>query len=487
MGRKSSAKKGATRGVRGPKRPVPAGNQPGPRPIGTVAEDVTLPNGSAIKAGSAVHSVSPGTQRDLRRARVATGDDTPKVRGTASRRRGSARAGRSASADEVPPSFRNHGYGGKPPPPELPGPVQSSPGGATAGDVLETFAALVEMTRHPVPPVRKFFNDYVRNAMTHIRDAPSEDLAKAWGYMFVGMSSGDDMLALLARQLGFAQVFQVTAEMVGATSGLLEKAVKSPAADRFSVWVEESDFPVVDGQRAISGWAWLNDPLTLTDPDGTRMMYRALSWCRQEAEFGAVDGEKHWGGVRITSWISPDDPDDFAVDKPYAKVRPHLPLVVAHSLFVPFGQRFALRDPDGGATPDDVTWWLRTLWTFLAGQVVVEGHVERHARKRAERKLGRSIKQGEVRVVLLRRAYQTGDPSGEGRKVDWSCRWTVEPFSRHRVDPKRLGLAPHQAHPEGPDKLCSVCGGETSYVHSYDKGPAWAPFRAKKKLYRLAR
>jgi len=123
----------------------------------------------------------------------------------------------------------------------------------------------------------------------------------------------------------------------------------------------------------------------------------------------------------------------------------------------------------------------------MAGQVVVEGHVERHARKRAERKLGRSISQGAVKVILLRRAYKTGEPSGEGGKVDWTCRWTVDPFVRHRVAPQRLGYAPHQADPAGPEKLCSVCGGATSAVGSFTKGPSWAPFRTNKKIYKLAR
>jgi hypothetical protein len=433
------------------------------------------------------YTFSPGAD-EPRESRRAAGTVRPKATGP--RGGGKARAGRSATADEVPP-WASGGYrpggGGKPPGPDLPGPVQSGPGGRSAGDVLELFAALVDMARHPVPVVRRFYGDYVRKAASFIESAPSEELARLWGYMFVGFATGDDMLALLSRQLGFAQVFQVTAEMVGAVSGLMGKAVSSPHADRALVHISGADFPVVDGQRAISGFAWLNEPVLLTDPDGTRMTYRAISWCRQEAEFESVDGEKRWGGVRITSWISPDDPDDFNDPAAFDQLRPYMPLMIAHSIFVPFGQRFSLRDENGGATPDDVAWWLRTLWLFLAGQVVVEGHVERHARKRAERKLGRSIPQGAVKVILLRRAYQTGEPSGGFGKVDWTCRWTVDPFVRHRVAPQRIGYKPHQADPVGPEKLCSVCGGATSAVGSYTKGPSWAPFRTNKKIYKLAR
>jgi hypothetical protein len=443
-----------------PKPDMPQGE----RLLGFVERDVTLPNGTTIAAGSPVHPVGRGRP----------------------------------GGHNVPPAYRNRapatprggrgGGSGKPPRPQLPGPVHSEPGGVSPAGVLEVWAALLDRCKHPTEPVRLFFNQYLLRAAEAIKNSSSDQLAASWGYLFVGAATGDDMLALLARQLGFAQCLQVTREMVGAVCDIQAK-VKAARGGK-NVWIEESDLPVIDGERKISGFAWLDAPLTLTDPDGVRIMYRALSWCRQEAEFSAVDGPKRWAGVRITSWVSFDDEDSFHDPGSTSVLRGELPLIVAHSLFIPFGQRFALATAGGSETPDDVAWWLRTLWQFLVGQVVLEGHVERHARKRVERQLGCSITQGAVRVVTLRRASPLSDPDeprGDPLDIRWTCRWTVDPFNRHRVDPRKRGYTWHQAVPGGPGKLCIICDGETSHVNSFDKGPSWAPFRTRKKFYRLAR
>src|SRR6516164_7812480 len=436
----------------GPRRrhmtPGEAQGWPGSRPesVGRTEAPVRLRTGTVIPAGSAVYPVSEAEKRDLGRMRDA-GLAQPEGQSVRLRR----------------------------PRLELPPLIRSAPGGLSGGQVLDMRTGLYEALKSPHPGLTDFYRDFVDEGARAISGAADEKLAAAWGYMLVGITSGE---ALLARQLHASDAVQVTAEMAAAVTETYRKS------RNHVMHLDSADIPDLDGND-IAGFVWLDEPLLLDAPKGRgTLMNRAVSWCRQTAELG----RETWAGVRITSWASTEDRDDLWSEATAAVMREvGTPLTVSHSVFVPFGQRFARPDAVPN-TPDDIVIWAAVLWQYLKDQVAVapRAHVERHAVKRAQRA---SLKTG-VRVIMMRKTYYAERREAGHRDVDWSCRWTVTPFTRHKSGYRALGFAPHDAEPTGPDKHCAVCGHGTSAVKSCTKPKDRTdlPWKGQdEKLFKLAR
>lgn len=111
---------------------------------------------------------------------------------------------------------------------------------------------------------------------------------------------------------------------------------------------------------------------------------------------------------------------------------------------------------------------------WMEQKILVEtsGHVERHARKRAER--DHKVSVDKVRVVQLRRAEhrQRDEPAeGTAEHVEWTCRWVVSGHWRHQ--------------PHGPAKKER----KLIYISPFVKGPDDKPLREHevKKVYEVNR
>lgn len=424
-----------------------------PRPLGTVERDVRLVGGTTIGAGSPVYPVSEAEARGL-----PAGDRAAVALSEATHAEGALRLSRGSL----------HEYNL-----ELPGLIRSAPGGKTGGQVLDLHGELIDSLKNPDPGLRDFYRDFVSRGAEAMAAQPDTLVAAAWGYMFVGVTSGDELLALIARQLDAAATCTVTREMAAAVSETYRKHPHEVST------MTAADLPDLDGND-VAGFAWLDEPVTLTDAGGTVVMVRAVSWCRQVADLA----RDTWAGVRVTSWAGVEDRDGYWDADAAETMRQLGELALSHSVFVPFGQRFAR--PASDPVPDDITRWLFVLWQYLRQQLAVapRAHVERHAARRAAR---RSMK-SEVRVIMLRRTYAAADPDAEPSGRVYSCQWPVDPFTRHKAGFRSRGFAPHQAQPQGPGKACAVCGHGTTGVRSHTKGPAGAPWKPKgQKIFRLAR
>lgn len=105
----------------------------------------------------------------------------------------------------------------------------------------------------------------------------------------------------------------------------------------------------------------------------------------------------------------------------------------------------------------------------LAPLTIVDGHVERHVRKRYDREV-QGDKLDAVRVIELRRREHRHEPaSGDESKREWSCRWPVDGHVRNQ--------------PVGPGRSER----KLIWIESYTKGPDDKPFRARQIVYKVDR
>jgi hypothetical protein len=289
-------------------------------------------------------------------------------------------------------------------------------------------------------------------------------LAWAWGLMTWPARTGRDFTELVAGPLYSAPTYQVDDDIVGAVTGMYEQtgrqATEIRAADMISP----------------SGFAWLDTPVPLTDYGGAVITNRAVSWNRQRMDLGATVE----AGVRVTSWCEAGQQTAFAPEGHYSPSG----LALAHSAFVPFGERYGR---SGESAPDDVVRWLHCLWLFL--QTTIVATTCKPASRAARRRAARVRQLSDVTVVHLRYTVTENDAGQDGvpRLADWSCRWVVRGHHRHLGDYREAGCRQHEAMPEGPHAPCQVCGLPTTPVGAYIKGPPGKPLRVNRKLYKVDR
>jgi hypothetical protein len=336
--------------------------------------------------------------------------------------------------------------------------------------VLDTQVSLHEQLKYPHHDVVRFYDEFYRRGQDYVNDPDSgPETVASWSWMFAGITSGADLLAKVNKPLYSAEAYQVTAEMGEAVTAMYTETAAKTA------YIREQDMP------SPTGFVWLDEPAALLDYYHRRLVNQALSWGPQSRE---MDGQM-WPGARITAWTRIDEFSEDDPEETIRAMRPFGELLLSYSVFVPFGQRLAVRDDPSDPIYDDLARWLHCLWLFMDTEIVVtrRGEVDRSASRRAKK----SLKHDEVRVVLLRRAAERGEPSGQHADVDWSCRWVVQGFDRHLGNYHALGFRNHEARPLGPGRKCVTCGLPTTHVGAFIKGPPGKPLKNPQKLYRLVR
>jgi hypothetical protein len=373
----------------------------------------------------------------------------------------------------------------------------------TPTDVLEAHSTLAEEQKHPSQALLTYFESFMESV--YAKAGNGREKVAAWQWLFYPAKDARDFIAILAKQLVDARTYQVTGDMMDAVTVVYDKMRQSKNLS----WFEKDAVP------APAGFVWLDTPLTFIDAGGLRMTHRALSWSVVTVWQGRDHDEKHphahhkvgevcdcpdataHTAVRITTWTHRDDPDDFYHR---TKLPPDVfdvlgELTMGHSVIIPFGQRFALPDmlkASDGSLADDLGRWTYVLFKFFSEELTVT-RKELPARP-ARRRAMKSIKSGEVSVIILRKKRPMVDGAGgPGQPREWSCRWPVEGHYRHLekydLEIDELGRAHrHQALPYPWDKThCVTCGSRITFVHPYLKGPTYLPVRQREQLYKLVR
>lgn len=333
-----------------------------------------------------------------------------------------------------------------------------------AREVIDAHTSLYEAMRHPPDALVKFFDDLMARGDDLIDQQAGvpDRVLGAWKYLTGPARTGRELIDLAAGPLYAAPTYQVAGEIVQAVTGMYRAT-----AER-GIRIAARDLP------SPSGFAYLDEPVSLIDYGGNPVRNRALSWGPQLL---AADPDRPERGVRITSWCDPADRTAFhAVGHGLSPGG----LGLAHSVFIPFGK--GLIDPTD-TEGDDVVRWLHCLWLFMDTEVVISARQEadRPSRRRAERS-GR--KRTDVTVILLRRGRSEHEASH--RDIDWSCCWVVQGHARHLED-YRPAFEHHRARTEREGGPCLVCGARTTHIRAYIKGPEGKPLKTTDVLYRVSR
>lgn len=288
---------------------------------------------------------------------------------------------------------------------------------------------------------------------------------------------GAEFSRILGRMVAAGVSYQITTEMMDAMS-----AVAAETMGKISR-LEAAELP------GPTGFCWFDKPWMITDVNHEDIPVRAVSWeflmiMSKGSEVDPFDGIREVGCVRIGLWSHMDDDIEMGrgnwdrMDREET-IRDVGVLTIMHTACIPFGVGFG---EDHAAGVDDILSMLHVLWMFLTMEIVAmhRPQLPRAFRRRALR----SLVHGEVNVVTLRRAKHDPDMPHEQVKVDWSCRWVVQGHSRHLEEYEG---AHHQAITVTLDHTCAVCGGRTTFIRPYIKGPSDRPFKVSRQLMRLSR
>lgn len=291
--------------------------------------------------------------------------------------------------------------------------------------------------------------------------------------------AADALCHIIGVEVAESVTYEITAEMAG--------IMQDVNTEFSSVRVDQHELP------GPNGFAWFDGGWLITDRQGVEYQVRAVSWSfmrarldpRSDPKFGNADT---WPCVRLTLWIHAADDPVEAADAARDRILGSIQLI--HSGVLPLGLEM---DIERGSDLAEATRLLRMvhlLWMFLGMEIITtrKQRVKNHYRKR----FAKSLKHGEVNVVLLRRVRHAGPEPEESERVDWSCRWVVQGHWRHLTNPKAVeGAHVHRAVAidgvEMGDKICAVCGGELTWVRPYIKGPDGKPLKVSRTINKLAR
>lgn len=331
----------------------------------------------------------------------------------------------------------------------------------TARVALDAHTELHEMLKHPPDALARFFDHYMteggkvvaeqRRACYEGIPAGERTLLESWEHYTWPAQTGPEMIRLLAGPLFSAPTYQVTAEIVHAVTAMYRATADSAPVLR------ASETP------SAAGFAYLDEPVALTDALGAETSVHALSWGPQ---LFSPEGLRPAKGVRVSSW----DLGAYRRGKYPGD---------SSTVFIPYGEPIA---PE--RVSDDVTRWLHCLWLFMGTEIVTSARTEadRAAKRRAVRS-GRP--RSDVTVILLRRGSHGG---AEGhRDIDWSCRWIVQAHARHLEDYRALGYEHHHARVDRQGGPCLVCGTRTTHIGAYIKGPGGKPLKSAERVFRVTR
>lgn len=352
----------------------------------------------------------------------------------------------------------------------------------TPGELLDLKRSLYGYLEHPSEVTAVFYDQLydTLEAVSHSGDPGKAKFARStWIAWFYPAQRGRELLPLIRKPLFGAPVYEVTEDIIDAVTGMYRKTSEAQ-----TVSFAQRDLP------SRTGFMRMAKPVVLKDIGGEVLSTRAVSWGPVRVVSESRNTAKL--GIRFTAWCHKDDEHAMLTDS-----LPGAPLNLVSSQITPFGhelKRMHMRLEDGdlvdvrrGEGPDDLLYWVQTLWMFMQTEIVAteQPHVQRHFARRARRFDGNDS----VTVILLRRvARHRGDEVGT-RHVDWSCRWIVQAHYRHLEDYGDV------AHPQGAvpseedPSRCAVCGRRISkQIQAYVKGPDGMPLKAvPEKVYKVSR
>jgi hypothetical protein len=370
---------------------------------------------------------------------------------------------------------------------------------STPEEVLDCHALLAKILKSNTKDVNTFFTRFIQDCWEK-----SPERAAGMFYPLIslgGKTPGDEegelFAHLLADGLKDSVTYQVTAGMVRVMRAMWENNMAGKICR-----IDVQELP------CESGFAWLDESWQLFDIRGDSDVVRAVSWSYMTAW---ARSESHdWLGrsktiarpsARISLWSLSEDsretgrlPEDVMdrIDRSLGR------LTLLHTAVIPFNVQWDMPDEAHGSA-DSLAGLVHMLWMFLGMEIVAK---QRHLpRREFRRRAQRSIRHGEVHVVLLRRLSnpKTGEDIGHS-DVDWSCQWVVQghwrhwakPGSFHRAvvaygdeDGGHTAMCPDVA--SRPHRHCLQCGGTVSWVKPYVKGPDGMPLKVSRTLMKLAR
>lgn len=352
----------------------------------------------------------------------------------------------------------------------------------TPGELLDLQRSLHAYLEHPAESTCEFY-DHLYDVLEQVSRSKDPGEAKfarsTWIAWFYPAQSGRELLPLIRKPLFAAPAYSVTPTIVDAVTAMYRKTSEAQAVS-FSA----ADLP------SPTGFMWFEEPVTLKDVGLVDLSTRAVSWGPVRVTSGS--GEVSKSGIRFTAWCSSGDAHSIHTDS-----LPGSPLRLVSSQITPFGKelkRMHMQLSDGhlvpikpGQGPDDLLYWVQTLWMFMQTEIVSaeKPHIPRQFTRRAAR-FGTN---SSVIVIQLRRvARHHGDEEGT-RHVDWSCRWVVQAHYRHLEEYGDIAHPLGALPAEGDPGRCAVCGKRISkQVRAYVKGPDGMPLKAvPEKVYKVSR
>jgi hypothetical protein len=238
---------------------------------------------------------------------------------------------------------------------------------ASARAALNAHAELHLVLNHPSAPLLRSLDHYVTTGQGFAEQqrllgdagyegmtAEERALLKSWDYYVWPARTGRDLTWMLAEPLSSAPTYQVTGEIVRAITSMYQATADGEPVLR------ASEMP------SQTGFAYLDEPITLTDFSGARIVNRALSWGPQTFSPGGIRPVK---GTRITSWS----------EGYLHALRSDTGLGNSSSVFVPYGRTIT------AGTSDDPTRWLHCLWLFMDTEIamIARERADRSSRRRA--------------------------------------------------------------------------------------------------------
>lgn len=347
-------------------------------------------------------------------------------------------------------------------------------------EVLDYHARLTHMFQHPSPILVKYLKSFMSDAASR----GGSELARSMFYPVLpaeGTYITDELGRRLSEIVGHNLSEAITYEVTGEMTDIMHQVWDANPVETNQLM--QAEIP------CESGFAWLDNGWTIRDRHGIPYVIRAVSWRFMTAY---TDGltlarfaeAKNWPCVRTCLWVHPnDDPAEF---NDLGDRQQFGPLQVIHVGVLPFSiELFSTPEERGPA--ESFLNLIHLLWMFLGMEITgtAKPRIKNHYRKHAMR----SLKHGEVHVVILRKVrYITEHGDQDVQHIDWSCRWPVQGHYRHLTNPAgQIGAPVHRAVPIDMDRHCAVCNGQLTWVHPYLKGPDGKPLKVSRTLLKLAR
>lgn len=293
---------------------------------------------------------------------------------------------------------------------------------------------------------------------------------------FYPAGHAEEFLAIMHAELSGAETYQVAADLVDDISGTASGTDSGPMT------LQEADLP------SRAGFVWLDQPVWLSEPDGTRVCSRAVTW--GPTTIHGQRSMRQMPGIRVAYWRGVEDTDDFWTPQMSAVWRrtagDRHGLTLQYARVVPLGRPFHSADGETSRLAPGTGYmeWAQALWRKLVSGVAAEEQAPINADERD--RFRKAVPSGRPKVTVM--TLRPPEPEGSrvpgtsrsrvGGPVDWTCRWHVDEYVRHVTAPD----PPHKAVRSEPGRdSCAACGEPIRAVEGHDKGPGNKPFRDRRR------